>query len=366
MCDKIIDCLNGEDEINCNSMRTTHTFGDIFLTAPPKLIDNFMRQSHETEENESEQESTEKQSFETTSTTDAPANAKTRQSEDLNLKTEPESGPMGVEKTSNSHTETKSTDENSLVTDEIDFTKASTLEMPNTQSTEFLREDKSEDTLTEEPSRSAMNTEGEMSGRGDMESFTMTMSKEALETMSSILENKQFKEADIHEDWNDSESSNQNVESTTTETTSTISDKQIEQSEITTISTQSNESTTTERANEIKKLSKTSVQQSDDNMESKVNPENAKPVHLSTLINDENTEPESKDILVEIDQGSDPLLSSSTNEETILSGSNDDQDKVLNDEDNIVNKIKDFVELALQPAKIRKKHPIPHEFECRR
>lgn len=300
--------------------------------------------------------------------------------------------------------ETESTNKESKTENEIDFTKASTLEIPNSRSTE---EDKSssEEQVTDEPEKTGISREADESVRGDM-IFTMSTSRESLESMS-ILKDIKGKEADINEDWTDSDGSVASTLSTfvlsTNEPTVTTTIKMNEEKQESTtnviiVQSKTLLETSTERilpkenkvdnkdleeTSTIKNISKgnmvqkdvpeTTTEQKPNDLESKSIPDE-ETVHLSTLIsdNDNNTvtthspELESKDILIDLpDAGSTPTLH--INVENLTTSSPLAKNLLdLEEKTELMNKIKEIVQSQLQPAKVRNKHRLLDTFECRR
>lgn len=237
-----------------------------------------------------------------------------------------------------------------------DFLHASTIEMSIPKSSELIRDNSEQATI--DPT-SLFNKETDF--------IAMTSHKPFLESRSSLLENenidddevlkKQFKAADIQEDWITSTA--QSEFSTTLITDVKTNSPTFEQTVSTFPVTTPSPLTST--------LTVTSMHDLDHSQ--------------SKIDNHEDNESESKSLLVEllphmqnVDDEDEKVTSESTvieNKEISSSSKiidNISSKKISNFDDklDIIHKIEDIVLSELQPAKIRRKHLTPKEFECRR
>lgn len=345
VCDKIVDCLDGEDEINCSSMRSTSSLRDLFVSTSKNDI--FERKGNletkKVENSSSEESSSNEELHKAQVETIVVHDAQSIDSKNNNKK------ESMVATTSQSNTSDRLPTQQSS---EIDFPAASTnsdfmkvssnTENTNKKSFEFnLTSSENIEGITVDPDRSATNDEVENSNRGDMQSFTTFLSKESLESRSSVLGNK---EVDIHEDF--SESLNMNLSTplsaTTTETPTTNHEETL-------IHNSSNQNTSDSNHDHDVSTSKQNQTTNSSNN-----------THLFNLFDNEDTDLESKDILIDL-----PDQSSITNNED-NSTESEAKHLIFPDKKGIVEKIKDIMASQLQPAKQKIKHLIPNTFECQR
>lgn len=325
VCDKIIDCLDGEDEMNCSSERS---FESIFLgrtskdTSPKDLTPlaseiNFDKILHDS--------ASEKKS----------ANPSLEDKNEITIDT------------SN------------------DFRQTSTEE-------EFISK-KSEDSnnnsdqVTVDPT--SVSRESEFIENNKISSFTVTAPSSFLESRSSLIGNDDtvgfddmhFREADIQEDLS-------NLNTAPAETTT-----EIKTSSLSSIQTVASTVDVTTPLSEI--ANKTKITPLDSNKLDE------------SIRNNQTNEAESKSLLVEllpnsnnIHEPSHQVLSGVTdtaeNKALFTHVGFDKQDtsnkKIINldDKQDIIHRIEDYIEKEvlseLQPAIIRKKHLTPKQFECKR
>ncbi|XP_060801901.1 serine protease nudel [Amyelois transitella] len=311
VCDKIVDCLDGEDERNCSDVRS---FDEMFLSRanndkplnvsdkPPKLVTNKLNENKKSEK----------------------INATIKLLKDF----------------------------------EDNFKHASTLELSISKSSEFEPSDTFEDKITTDSSESFVSN-GLNNDPNEENVFAKTFSREALEPMSSVLESNQrestkagrgdLKELDTEEEGS---TSTQIIEISTTTT------------EETTFNT---ESTTNIPVEEISLPTLTPQ----DNISIGNNTEKIKDEFSNSTSDPDKIE--SKSLFVELLSTSRPETQDedsknlNLDELKLINEKKINKSKKLpdfNDKNDIIHKIEDLVLSELQPAKTRKKHLIPKEFEC--
>nr|XP_021187246.2 serine protease nudel [Helicoverpa armigera] len=211
-CDKIVDCLNGEDETKCEFTRTVSTLADeIFnLNAGSTLglLETKEAQSEPMKTAESNLSKSIENMEEITATTtqlNEDTSKPTITEEEITTSTESSTTPKIItsERKSDSFESTTANDSNKqelkskndnginehkkehLTPTTPDFEHASTLEILNEASSENIRS--SQETGTADPF-SSISTDPTDSSRGDMEMITMDISRELLESGSSVLQ----------------------------------------------------------------------------------------------------------------------------------------------------------------------------------
>lgn len=434
ICDKIIDCLNGEDELNCDPTRSTFT-DNLFMTPISKdsqFIEELNLQTKEAEadlanneftskvDNASNTESITSYLIPTTSTEPT---VKTYKSNTLNIKGY-EKDVIIKNRSNDIDIETGSTNKISKAVEQIDFTKASTREIPNLRSNEV--KSSSEEHTTDDPESKDISREADESRRGDV-TFIMSTSRESLEPMS-IVKTTQGKEVDINEDWTDADGlmkSTVAIATSNTESPVTIVTKFseinletatnkiiIENKELPTTSTEKIISTESVTENKLPETSTENIVLTDsvtenkfiqekitENNDSKENmiknkdvseittrtklpdefeskTENEVKVHLSALVsNNNNFETttisglQSKDLLINLpDTDNAPTLHTNLKNWTEFTTYSPFAKNLLDLEEKteLTDKIKKIIQSQLQPAKVRNKHRFQDSFECRR
>lgn len=340
MCDKIVDCLDGEDEINCSSMRSTSSLTDSFVSTSK---DSIFERKGNLDINKAENSSSEESSSNEESHKDQVETIHNAQSSDLKNNHKIESMVATIAQTNTTDTlPTQQTIEIEMSTTSTntDFIKVSNMENSNRNSFQFnLTSSENIEDITVDPNRSATNDE-ENNNRGDIQSFIASVSKESLESRSSVLGNK---EADIHEDLSDT----LNMNSPTSFSTTTIESPTTHHGEalVHNASIQNTSNSNHEFNVSVRKPNQTAETNSS--------------THLSNLLENENIELESKDILIDL-----PEQSVTNNEDN--STESEAKHLFFPDKNGILDKIKDIIASQLQPAKQKIKHLIPNTFECQR
>lgn len=365
MCDKIVDCLDGEDEINCEStMRATSSLSDFFVsTSKENIFERKENLDAKKVDNSSSEETSSDEELHKAQVETIPG----AQSTDSN--NTPKKEPMIATVSQTATTDTITTqlhnDENFKITtiptindleqqqiNEIDLSGASTnthinvssnidkIENASKSSFELnLTSPESAESITVDPDRSATNDEIESTNRGDIQSFSTLVSKVSPESRSSVLGNK---DADIHEDLSDVLILDfpTSLTTTTTETPTTHHEKTL-------IGNTSNQNTGDSNHKSNVTVSK----------QNQTNASNS--THLSDILKNENTDLESKHILIDL-----PDQSLINNEDN--STESDANHLFSSDKKGILDKIKDILASQLQPPKQKLKHLIPYEFQCQR
>ncbi|RVE44830.1 hypothetical protein evm_010543 [Chilo suppressalis] len=328
VCDKIIDCLNGEDEINCNSMRS---FENIFLSRNSKDQDSEKTQSTINKKLPGGLK---------------PDSSSTSEEEITNLKKFParSNNPLN-EKLAN------------------DFEHASTMERSISNSDELARASTEEATI--DPTTTNDN-DSEFPKRDETSSFTMFNSRVALESRSVVSENtviqNKLKEAerasDIQENW-------ANLESTSTIATTVANMDPLDPTTSTTVETTSSTIITTVALDSTLKPNFTvgtsfNAQNSSDDM----NERETKSLKVELLPLAENIAQNNEDnnLKTEVPQNRELFSTMKSDTEKPSGKTFTSFDEKLD----VIHKIEDLVLSELQPAKIRKKHVAPKDFECRR
>ncbi|XP_031768361.2 serine protease nudel [Galleria mellonella] len=305
VCDKIVDCLNGDDEINC---KETRAFENIFFSRMT-VNENIIDTNDEVEKGES--------LFHT----------KESKKHDKNREANPS------------------------------FLEASTLEMSISKTSENF--ESSEEQITMNPEKITFR-EIESTNRGDITTFSTTSSDESLESIATVLDEEVNKE-----DF--TTSTPQNELSTNMVMVTTVSEK--------------NDQLKHDMNTNIHKME---VNKSDITLTDKNKP-NTKITEIDALHhhhhhNTKDDELESESLIVELlpnlthaqslHEISDRELQKNKDlefsEKNITIHSNTSKTLPnLNQHTNISNKIEGLALSEIHPAKVRKKHLIPEEFECR-
>lgn len=382
MCDKIVDCLDGEDEINCSAMRTTSSLRDLFVSTSN---DSSFERKGDLETKEAESSSSE----ETSSNEELQAQVEiihNAQSTNSNNTLEKESMVVTLSLTNTTDTlpEQYHGDENFKfttvpITDDlleqkrnetdmsgastnIDFIKVSsnTDKTINSNSLDSnnsfelnLKSSETVESITVDPDRSATNDEVEKSHRGDIQSFIPSVSQEKLESRSSVSGGKEAIHEDVHEDFSDLLDMSLPT-LFTTKTPTTHHEEPL-------INNRSNQ-------NASDSNQEFDVLVSKPNQATEINSTNS--THLFNILKNENTDLESKDILIDLPGPSIVNTRGEYIHKFIINENNsiESEAKHLNfsDKKSILDKIKDIMASQLQPAKQKIKHLIPNTFECQR
>lgn len=342
-CDRIVDCLDAEDEINCDftDMRSVNELiPDVISnnTSENKLSEKresvlnpeFAASGIKTVHEEPFKSTTEQ--IELTAFTDVSI---TPQDQHLSgsIKTFHEdpfkSTTEKIEITT--FTDISNTPQDQHPSDPIkttdedqtpDFEHASTIEISPSTSFENIGSDSTE-SVTADPT----TTNEEMSiARGDLESFAMSFTPETLESRSSVLEKTEndkdiFRKTDIEEDL-----------------------------VTTTVLSITHDSESNSLDNNVSRL------ESDKNKE---NDDSSNKHFIVELLPKENSTQPVENVIDNVNNFKDQMPSESN---TLSS-------KILPDLESknlVMDKIEDIVFSELQPATIRRKHLVPKEFECRR
>lgn len=372
MCDKIVDCLDGEDEINCNAMRTTSSLGDLFISTSKES--SFDRKAN-LETKEAESSSSEEVSAIEESHKGQVETINNAQSSDSKKISDKESMVATVShtNTTTSSIQTRNDDNFKLTTnlmnDQLQQQQRSQTDMSeDSTNTDFMKvssnidetvlnknpvelNSKSSESLesfTVDPDGEVTNNKAETNVRGDMQSFATIVSKESLESRSSVLENK---DADIHEVFSDT----LNIDSPTSFSTTTTETTTLDES--------------TSNQNTGDSNHKSDGSDSKQNHTTETNSSKNNSTHLSTIFENGNTDMESKDILIDLpDQ-----ITGSPHKEHPHKFINEDNSTeseakhfISTGNKGILDKLKDIIAHQLQPAKQEIKHLIPNTFECQR
>ncbi|KAM3967355.1 serine protease nudel [Aphomia sociella] len=329
VCDKIVDCLNGEDEINC---KETRSFDNILFSRTDEADKNMRDTNNEATKVEKLNDNI--SGIAISNIHDKHYSVQNESSNLKKIKTESEKMLSNIE----------------------DFQHASTLELSISRSSENF--DDSEEQVTMNPEITTFR-ETENTNRGDMTTFTVTSSQDSLESMSSILDEDINKERNHNgsgiEEGTLLVSTSRNEISTDISVTVTDNIHQL----LDQITNDTNKITVNESIliSELgeKNESKTTQDKLDIMLQNKTN----------------EGEIESKSLIVEllpISQDQSDIQENEEIEDKV--NSNHVQSEklknlpVLQQQSDIIHKIEDLVLSELQPAKVRKKHLIPKEFEC--
>lgn len=342
VCDKVLDCLDGEDEMNCNSMRS---FDSLFLGRNSKNTENIPEKDLLAANTE-------------THSVIAHDSIKENSVRNVQISESDDKSDSSRSNRDNNLLKNKET------ADQLkdDFLHASTIEISIPKSSELVR-DNSEQSTSDPPSLFDRETEF-------IESFSVSSHRPSLESRSSLLENdnthddemlnNKFKASDIQEDW--ATSTAQSEPSTTIANVKTNSPAL--EPITSTLSVPTLLPVTSTTASTLETTSMHDLEHS----QSKIN-------------NREEQNSESKSLLVELlpntqklDDENDKVTSESSiieNKEIpskakIIDDFGGKKFSNFDDKLDIIHKIEDIVLSELQPAKIRKKHRTPKEFECRR
>ncbi|KAL4707926.1 hypothetical protein ACJJTC_013717 [Scirpophaga incertulas] len=318
VCDKIVDCLNGEDELNCSS---TRSFEQI-------LFQRSVKDNKDTETNS-------KSISELNNNTPSPKSSNK------------ENSLLNIDKHSQKST-------SRLVNErmEEDFKHASTIEVSNPDSDENTRSSREDATI--DPASSAS---GDSISNND-EMLTILSSRAVLESESSVIDTNEShpsatirkstsRASDIEENWD--------IVSSTSVPTSTVADESISASTQPTISTTSSNFDTT--SNQVIQSKETTATENMKQTQTELQESQSLKVELLPFVTikpDENNDDSSIDLL-SIETTPSPNTSKPFNKITSF-------DERLD----AIHKIEDIVLSELQPAKIRRKHLTPKEFQCRR
>lgn len=425
-CDKIVDCLDGEDETKCEFTRPVSTLADSIFLHPKSTLEEMLgikeaqTESTLTSSNDENSEDTTPTMFDNDySSTSLPKNEDTSTD---SVSAEDQKSAVFESKTQiTDKTEHPYSTQSKEATDveNPDFAHASTLEIPNSKSSENLNF--SEEIVTADP-LSTISTGSTPQSRGDAEIITMEIPGESLESRSSVLEHlsqktTQATRGDIN-----------NIPiSTTTQTT--LSDFNNVSKEITTQTTQKDiinpkqtVTQTTERDidNNLSETTTPSVKGDINNSLSEITTHTTQgDINSDTLTEDtfndnvfdslttetltsvftdndfikplddfetttlfhiqENKAETKSDFVIELLPNSHKGVSDQEGAETIHKNKDHNVTSTQNHEEpstkkftdfedktNTINKIEDIVFSELEPAKLRRKHRIPREFECRR
>ncbi|XP_048007438.1 serine protease nudel [Leguminivora glycinivorella] len=308
VCDKIVDCLGGEDEANCASMRSADNI---------KEINDFTVHSDV-------------------------KNNETKKSENLRIETQ--------------------TDLNTMPQKDHDFTKdlpfASTIEVPKSSESDSNEDDSHENT-TEDPISTPRNTNGEVS-RGDTTSASQEHVIRSVDNDDVIEIKSQFRDSDIPEDLPFTNTPTE-IESSTSISTFAIEDEFNTNKETTLASLIENKELpdvpTTDKTVDISTSTEsTTVIKNDDQIgvESK---------SLDVVILNPATNSVENNTLIKSDLNI-PKDEQDTNDSTSRPTSNTESPgRELPDA--IVDKIGDIIASEFHAMKIKKKLVTPKEYKCR-
>lgn len=366
MCDKIVDCLDGEDEINCSSMRSTSSLRD-FSTLKDSIFERKGNSETEKAENSSSEETSsheeshkaqvetihaaqgndsknnlEKESMVATVTQTYTTDTLHKQDhsvENFESTTIPMNNDVLQKQISQMDMSGPSTNMDFI---EVSSNTEKTVNS-NRNSFEFnLTNSEDVESITVDPDRSATNEEVENSNRGDMQSFTTSISKESLESRSSTLGNK---ELDIHKGFSDA--LNVNLSTSFTSTTTETARKHRQETLIDNTINQNTSNSNHEFHVSFSGQNQTIIANSSNSS------------HLSNLLENENTDMESKDMLIDLpDESATNTEDNSTESEA--------KHLIFFDNKGILDKIKDIIASQLQPAKQKIEHLVPNAFQCQR
>ncbi|XP_059046036.1 serine protease nudel [Achroia grisella] len=312
VCDKIVDCLNGDDEINCKEMRT---FENILFSRTSNINENIID-----------------------------TNSKVKKGENLlsNIQGKNLSEINNIEKYRDSK-------------DDPPFLDASTIEISISKSSE-----NSEEHVTMNPEQITFR-ETENTNRGDIMESSSISSKESLDTLTSDLDeevntDENFNATNIEINWSTSTPQNELSTNTVLTTTVTENSQQLEHKTNMDI-----------HAIHKNQLNSNLTDKNKSNLIiTEVEPSNQNKTH--------DNEFESKSLIVELlpnihDTSNVKLNKIETLEnkesKTFIHTNKLKNPPHVDHEIDIIHKIEDLVLSELQPAKMRKKHRIPKEFECR-
>ncbi|KAJ2952130.1 hypothetical protein O0L34_g4408 [Tuta absoluta] len=185
VCDKIVDCLGGEDEMNCSSVRSPPQSDNLFLSSPPEeesfsSFDNFLNK-----EAEQKQKNMAKKSELLNSSHE---NSKSIESDEKHVLI------TDVEQKKVTHLKEMLSTRSAEKIVGTDFTQASTLEMPNEKSTESDELDND----TVDPF-SVTSDEINTNARGD--SITRTQFTSPMKATDSLIKINNERDVDIQEDF---------------------------------------------------------------------------------------------------------------------------------------------------------------------
>ncbi|XP_053603895.1 serine protease nudel isoform X2 [Plodia interpunctella] len=305
VCDKIIDCLDGEDERKCNDLRS---FDNIFMSR---------------------------------------ANNDTIQTSRLGKQSKLENTKK-IDKNVERSTKELEDDLRHASTIEISITKSTESESKSTESeSKSTESDSSSEQITD---KSIISRESKKDSNANEGMFAITSSREALESMSSVIESQSVRpeRGDLKE---------VDLEDRVTSTT-----------EIIELSTNASNESVTNDIDLFTDISTTEIVTPSDILLD---------VNTTEIIETNNTnknidEVESKSLIVKLLPTSRPINEidndfnindfNNTKHKEIDVSSQSEKSKKLPD---FNDKIEDIVFPELHPAKIRKKHLIPTEFECR-
>lgn len=311
-CDKVVDCLDAEDEINCdfNEMRSSN---NILPTIKNSTIINKSSEKRESvTSSESSSEETSINEVNKSTAESIPLNS-FHTSTDVSITTHDNHVKKPVENT---------------IDDSIpDFEHSSTIEVSPSTSFEQFESDSTE-TATADPT-----TNNDISERrGDTESIAVSFTSEKLESRSSVLADKDNRRTDIEED-------------NATTTVSSIQDSATQTSDVTIITNEQ------DQFGQENTISEINSEKPIDNFETK-----SEPFVVALLPKTDNsTENIADNEKKEIDQ-----VASESNTDSLMA-------KELPDlESKNIDNIENLVFPDLQPASIRRKHRVPKEFKCRR
>ncbi|CAB3237996.1 unnamed protein product [Arctia plantaginis] len=322
-CDRIIDCLDGDDEVNCNFKNILSTFNDnVFSAATTNFTEEiFARKDDRTESNNVEKE---------TSTTVLNVVSSTTESEVIT------SSKSTVIKNQENKDLIKSVEE----VEQPDIQQSRLNENLNLRSSEDSSNVDKPVTLSQ--SDDSTSNEFISKGRGDAESIAIEFIGESLESRSSVL--GKLREHTTETNIDDNFNTEPEVMEPTSEASTSIFE-QHPQANLD-ITTQNNKN----EKNEIPLITQHNLEQNQ---------------------NDFKFTTRSEDLIVKLLPTTHLDLPDQTVEETehitqattVLNKNQtkDDLSKTLSDFD-----IENIIISELQPATLRRKHHIPKEFQCRR
>lgn len=327
-CDKKVDCLDAEDESNCN-------FTD--MRSVNDLLSNGKNNTDESKSSEKRESVLSPVSL-FGNTVHTVSDKPTTEPTVLNS-TSTDIFLTSLDKHDNKPMES------TVANKTPDFGHASTIEVSPSTSFEQFESDSTE-TVTADPANDEV---GE--SRGDLESLALSYSPPTLESRSSVLEKteddiEKFRKTDIEvEDW---------------DTTTRLSITQDSESQISDNNTKIDLKPTTPSDKAENSLDNTISavvgEKNQDKVETK-----SEPFVFELLPNSENS--------TETDVNS--IESKNIEQDQIAAESNIDSISAKNlpdleSKNNDIDKIEEIVFSEFQPASIRRKHLVPKEFECRR
>ncbi|XP_063824168.1 serine protease nudel [Ostrinia nubilalis] len=319
VCDKIVDCLDGEDEMNCNSMRS---FDNIFLARTSS--DN---------------------------TNANPSTARESNNNDSVKKFQSSESSDKEQWLGNEETAKKQLND--------DMLHASTIEISIPNSSEHMRDNSEQDIDPPSFGRESDFIAVSSQNSHPLESRSSLLEKENINDDEAI--NMQSRASDIQEDWATTPPSESStiMSSMSVKTNSPITEQTTSTMPITTplpvLSTTSSMLETTSILDAEQSKRKINNREDDES--------ESKSLLVELLPHSENVDDESEKITGESNVIEKKEISPSAK---IIDDFSSKKISTFDDKLDIIHKIEDLVLSELQPAKIRKKHLTPKEFECRR